>query len=113
MAGLTGRVSAITRNARIQPDGTTYKILGASDQYGTLPQWGSFLNDTWRPKPTDMVCDAFDESRVRRIVTENLAAFKASDCRVHIRLKDIGTVQGDPSRLGKWVRLVRQIADSY
>ncbi len=51
-AVLTGRVSAITRNARIQPDGTTYKILGASDQYGTLPQWGSFISDTWHWKPT-------------------------------------------------------------
>jgi hypothetical protein len=49
---LTGRVSAITRNARIQPDGSTYKILGASDQYGTLPQWGSFISDTWHVKPT-------------------------------------------------------------
>src|ERR1035437_1223513 len=49
---LTGRVSAITQNERIQPDGKTYKILGASDQYGTLPEWGSFLNDTWRWKPT-------------------------------------------------------------
>jgi hypothetical protein len=51
-AVLTGRVSAITRNARIQADGTTYKILGASDQYGTLPQWGSFISDTWHWKPT-------------------------------------------------------------
>ena len=51
-AVLTGRVNAITRNARIQPDGSTYKILGASDQYGTLPQWGSFINDSWRVKPT-------------------------------------------------------------
>jgi hypothetical protein len=51
-AVLTGRVSAITRNARIQPDGTTYKILGASDQYGTLPQWGSFISDAWHWKPT-------------------------------------------------------------
>jgi hypothetical protein len=49
---LTGRISAITRNARIQPDGSTFKILGASDQYGTLPQWGSYINDTWRPRPT-------------------------------------------------------------
>ena len=45
---LTGRITAIGRNARIQPDGKTYKILGASDQYGTLPEWGSFLNDSWR-----------------------------------------------------------------
>jgi hypothetical protein len=49
---LTGRVSAITRNARIQSDGSTYKILGASNQYGTLPQWGSFISDTWHVKPS-------------------------------------------------------------
>jgi hypothetical protein len=49
---LTGRVTAITRNARIQPDGKNYKILGSSDQYGTLPQWGSFINDSWRVRPT-------------------------------------------------------------
>jgi hypothetical protein len=47
-AVLTGRVSAITRNARIQADGTTFQMLGASNQYGTLPQWGSFISDTWR-----------------------------------------------------------------
>jgi hypothetical protein len=49
---LTGRVTALTRNARIQPDGSTYKILGASDQYGTLPEWGSYINDTWHWKST-------------------------------------------------------------
>ena len=49
---LTGRITTITRNARIQPDGKNYKILGASDQYGTLPQWGSFFNDSWHVKPS-------------------------------------------------------------
>ncbi len=49
---LTGRVSSIGRNARIQADGTTYQILGASNQYGTLPQWGSFISDAWHVKPT-------------------------------------------------------------
>jgi hypothetical protein len=50
-AVLTGRVTAIGRNARIQPDGKTYQILGESNQYGTLPQWGSFIADTWRVTP--------------------------------------------------------------
>jgi hypothetical protein len=50
-AVLTGRVNAITRNARIQSDGSTYKILGSSNQYGTLPQWGSFISDSWHWKP--------------------------------------------------------------
>ncbi len=49
-AVLTGRVTAITRNARIQADGTTYEILGESNQLGTLPQWGTFFSDSWRWK---------------------------------------------------------------
>ncbi len=50
-AVLTGRATAITRNARIQADGKTYTILGESNQLGTLPQWGSFIYDSWRWKP--------------------------------------------------------------
>ena len=47
-AVLTGRVSAIGRTARIGEDGSTYQILGPSNQYGTLPQYGAFLQDSWR-----------------------------------------------------------------
>ena len=51
-AVLTGRVTSIGRNARIQADGTTYEILGASNQLGNLPQYGLFFSDSWRWKPT-------------------------------------------------------------
>ncbi|PYR58663.1 MAG: hypothetical protein DMF85_10060, partial [Acidobacteria bacterium] len=47
-AVLTGRVTTIGRNARIGADGTTYTILGPSNQYGRLPQWGTFVQDSWR-----------------------------------------------------------------
>jgi hypothetical protein len=47
---LTGRVTSIGRNARIGGDGN-YTVLGASNQYGTLPQWGTFVQDAWRWKP--------------------------------------------------------------
>jgi len=50
-AVLTGRVTAIGRNARIGADGETYTILGASNQYGRLPQYGLFVSDSWRWKP--------------------------------------------------------------
>ncbi len=49
---LTGRITSITRNARIQADGKTYVILGESNQLGTLPQWGSYIYDSWRWRPT-------------------------------------------------------------
>lgn len=48
---LTGRVTAIGRNARIGADGTNYTILGPSNQYGRMPQYGTFLQDSWRVKP--------------------------------------------------------------
>jgi hypothetical protein len=47
---LTGRVTQIGRNARIGGDGN-YTVLGPSNQYGTLPQWGTFVQDAWRLKP--------------------------------------------------------------
>ena len=47
---LTGRVTSIGREARIGQDGN-YDVLGASNQYGRLPQYGTFFQDAWRVKP--------------------------------------------------------------
>jgi hypothetical protein len=47
---LTGRVTSLTREARIGQDGN-YSVLGASNQYGRLPQYGTFVQDNWRIKP--------------------------------------------------------------
>jgi len=62
---------------------------------------------SWRPNPTDMVCYGYDESLITRIVTQALADGK--DGNLHIHLKDVETVQGDPTRLSRWVTKVRQI----
>ncbi|HEX7486919.1 MAG TPA: hypothetical protein VF332_12250 [Vicinamibacterales bacterium] len=50
-AVLTGRITAITRNARIGTDGTNYVILGPSRQEGRMPEWGMYLQDSWRVRP--------------------------------------------------------------
>jgi hypothetical protein len=50
-AVLTGRVSGITRNARIAPDGSTYVILGPSKQLGRMNEFGFYLQDSWRVRP--------------------------------------------------------------
>ncbi|MBI5722498.1 MAG: hypothetical protein HZA50_00960 [Planctomycetes bacterium] len=66
---------------------------------------------SWRPNPTDMVCAAWDEARVRRIIREGLEACRGQF--LHLHLKDIETVQGDTGRLARWTKIVRQTIDEY
>lgn len=69
-------------------------------------QIGSDYVSAWRPNPTDMVSSAWDEGRIRRILREGLAAFRGLP--MHLHLKDVETVQGEPARLARWVRIVRE-----
>lgn len=61
---------------------------------------------SYRPSPSDMVGYGFDPDRITRILTKDLEACR--DCIVDITLKDVETVQGDPSRIRKWVALARR-----
>ena len=56
-----------------------------------------------------MVCYGYNEDRVRRIIGDGLTACKG--CHPHIHLKDVETVEDDVTRLGRWVKLVREVAD--
>jgi hypothetical protein len=51
-AVLTGRITTITRDARIGEDGKTYTVLGQSMQKGRMWDLGFFLQDSWRWKPS-------------------------------------------------------------
>ena len=64
---------------------------------------------SWRPNPADMVCCGFDEAKIRRIIREGMEACKGLHVCIH--LKDVETVEGDPSRLARWVRIVRRATD--
>ena len=56
-----------------------------------------------------MVCSDWDEARIRRLVEDGLA--RARGTRLHVNLKDVETVCGDPTRLARWTRLVRDTID--
>ncbi len=62
---------------------------------------------SYRPSPTDMVGYDFDPDRIRRIMAHDLAICRNS--HVDITLKDVETVQGDPTRVGRWVKITRDI----
>ena len=66
---------------------------------------------SWRPNPADMVCYGFDEARIKKIVSDAMNSLE--HCHTIIVLKDIETVQNEPQRLKKWVKLVRDITEKY
>jgi hypothetical protein len=72
-------------------------------------QIGTDYAISWRPNPSDMVCCGYNEDLIRRIISEGLAACRGGF--PHIHLKDVETVEGDVSRLTRWVQLVRRITD--
>jgi len=61
---------------------------------------------SWRPNPALMVCCGWDETRIRRVLREGLAACRG--LHLDITLKDVQTVEHEPHRLRDWVRLVRE-----
>lgn len=62
---------------------------------------------SYRPSPADMVSYNFDEARIRRILRRDLQACR--NCHVDITLKDVETVEKDPTRVRRWVQLTREI----
>ncbi len=66
---------------------------------------------SWRPNPAQMGCAGFDEDLIRTITRDALDASRG--CHVDITLKDVQTVEGDISRLRRWVEITREIADEY
>ena len=66
---------------------------------------------SWRPNPADVMCCGFNRDKIRRIVREAMEAAKG--CHVDITLKDVQTIEHEPSRLREWVEIVREITDEY
>ena len=74
-------------------------------------QIGSDYVVSYRPSPADMVSYGFDRERNRAILRRDLTACKANGCHVDITLKDVETVERDPTRVMRWVSLTREVLD--
>ena len=62
---------------------------------------------SYRPSPADMVGYGFDEQRIRQIIGRDLSICRQNGCHVDITLKDVETVGRDPTRVKRWVQVVR------
>jgi len=86
-------------------------VTPVADVAKCAEQIGTDYVMSWRPNPADMVCCGFDEGRIRRIISDGLA--KTQGGRVHIHLKDVETLEGEPERLANWVKIVREETACY
>jgi hypothetical protein len=86
-------------------------VTPSADLAACSEQIGTDYVISWRPSPTDMVCAGLDEDRVRRVIGQGLEATRG--CLMHIQLKDVETVEGEPDRLARWVQIVRETIDRY
>lgn len=63
---------------------------------------------SFKPNPSSVAVSAFDEDRVRRDLREALSI--TQNCVVEVILKDVQTIQHDPSRVTRWVRIAQEEA---
>lgn len=64
---------------------------------------------SWKPNPSRLAMETFDEDLVRRDIRETLEI--ARGCIVEIILKDTHTCRGEPERFDRWCRIAREEAD--
>ena len=80
--------------------------------WADIEKCASFLQDryvlSWRPNPSEMVTNGFDEDRVTRIVCHAKEIFERYECHWEVNLKDFITIEHDAGRPERWVRTVRR-----
>ena len=103
---LTRKIEMLRR----APNLRSIAVTPVADVARCCEQIGPDYVASWRPNPTDMICGRFDPSRIRAILREGLRAAARNDCRIHICLKDVETVEGEPDRLRRWARIARETA---
>jgi hypothetical protein len=70
---------------------------------------GSRYIFSWKPRPSDLAMDVFDEERIR---AEIRAVFQITrNCRVEAIMKDNHTICNDPTRVVRWVQIAREEAE--
>jgi len=84
-------------------------VVPLADVRRCAEQIGGEYAMSWRPNPASMVCCGYDEGRVEKIVRK--AMDDAGENIIHINLKDVETLEGDTTRMKRWVAKVREVVD--
>ena len=76
-----------------------------ADVRACAEQIGTDYAISWRPNPT-MICLAWDPDRIRKQIREGIEACKGT--RMHVSLKDLENLEGEPERLARWIKIIRE-----
>ena len=82
-------------------------ITPTADVASCAEQIGKDYVSSWRPNPANMICCGFNPDLITKIISKGVQDTKST--LPHIHLKDIETLEGDITRLKKWVNLVKGI----
>ncbi|MDA0990608.1 MAG: hypothetical protein O3A51_07640, partial [Verrucomicrobia bacterium] len=104
---LTGKIDML----RQLPNLRSIAVTPSADLAQCAAQIGNDYAISWRPNPTNMVCAGWDEDRIHGTIRDGLRFCQGQ--HLHITLKDVETLQGEPDRLARWTSIVRQCIDRY
>ncbi|HUU41085.1 MAG TPA: hypothetical protein VMW42_09100 [Desulfatiglandales bacterium] len=65
----------------------------------------------WKPNPSVLAMESFDEDLVRKIIRNGLEITKNNI--VEIIMKDTHTFRNDPERLNKWCMIAKELSNKY
>ena len=87
---------------------TRISVSPWADEAFMAKECGKDIVFSRKPNPTLISTSIFDEAAIRRDLRTTLDT--AKNCRLEIIMKDVHTLNNDPGRLARWVRLAREEA---
>jgi len=101
---LTRKIDLLRKIKNLRRIGVTpfADLLSCSQQIG-----GDYLL-SWRPKPTDIVCNQFDLELSRERLKEGANICRANGNHYDVMLKDVEALAAGPESLRQWVEVARK-----
>jgi hypothetical protein len=78
------------------------------DQSFMAREMGDHYGFSRKPNPSQVSTTVFDESLIRKDLSETMQLAKAHGCSLEIAMKDIHTLNNEPDRLTRWVQIARE-----
>jgi len=79
-----------------------------ADEALLAPAFGERYVYSRKPNPTLISTGTFDEDAIRADLARTLELTAEARCRVEIIMKDVHTLNDEPDRLARWVRIARE-----
>lgn len=78
------------------------------DQEFMAREMGGRYGFSRKPNPSMVSTNVFDENLIRKDLTTTMRLAKEHGCSLEIAMKDVHTLNGEPDRLTRWVRIARE-----